>query len=404
MSEINNTLLTVQEAKTLIAAQRFERKQRITSLAEAVNAVLAEDIFALTDIPAFCQSSMDGFALRFADWEAGKPLHVVQEVPAGKTELLSIKPGEAVRIFTGAALPEGTDTVIMQELTEVKNGHVYIQEHAELTNGLNTRPKGAEIKRGQLALAKGTCLTPAAIGFLGAIGVPEVCVFARPSVGIVVTGDELQHPGCPLGYGQVYEASSTMLKAALWEMGIQAVNIYAVEDNLSLVKSVLEEALDKHDVVLTTGGVSVGDYDFVVPAALDAGVRPLFHKVKQRPGKPLFFGRKANIPFFGLPGNPSSVLTCFYEYVWPVIRSLSGMDTALISVNVPLKQRYIKTHALTHFLKGYYANGEVEILTGQESFRLASFAQANCLVQLPEEARIYVANEPVEVHLLPRYQ
>ncbi len=201
----------------------------------------------------------------------------------------------------------------------------------------------------------------------------------------------------------MYEASSYVLKAVLHEMGILNVHVSHVPDSLSDTVATLSAHLNRHDVVLLTGGVSVGDYDFVVEAADKCGVQLLFHKVKQRPGKPLFFGRKDQIPVFGLPGNPSSVLTCFYEYVWPLLNGLLGKMNGLRVLYATLKNNFHKENQLTQFLKGFYQDGEVMILGAQESFRLQSYALANCLVVLPEESREYIVGETVEIHLIPCY-
>jgi molybdopterin molybdotransferase len=194
-----------------------------------------------------------------------------------------------------------------------------------------------------------------------------------------------------------------MLSIALREMGMTDIQLYFAKDDPDETVSALEKALRACDVVLLTGGVSVGEYDFVVPAAERCGVYQLFHRIKQRPGKPLYAGRKDNQPVFGLPGNPSSVLTCFYEYVWPVLRKLTGHDHQLKTLTVPLSAPHKKPHQLKHFLKGYYTDGRVTILPGQESYRMRSFATANCLVVLDEPPHEYQENDLVNIHLLPVY-
>jgi molybdopterin molybdotransferase len=395
-------MITVTEAKEIIRQQLFEKKIVRQPVFQSVNKVLAEDVHALVDIPSFNQSSMDGYAFAFQETGQAQPLKVVEEVPAGKQEILRISEGTAARIFTGAALPQNTDTVVMQELVTL-NGNDLTVLDKNLVKGQNVRVKGAEIEKGERALKKGTYLSPATIGFLSAIGIAEVATFASPVVSIIITGDELQMPGEELLHGQVYEASSSMLQAALFQMGIRDVIIYYAKDTLEDTTAILDKALISSDLILLTGGVSVGDYDFVVKAAALCGIDQLFHRLKQRPGKPLFFGRKGNKPVFGLPGNPSSVLTCFYEYVWAVLRRFEGHEDTLRTLKVPLSAPYTKTNQLTHFLKGTYKEGKVEILPGQESFRLRSFAEANCIVALGEEMKSYELDELVEVHLIPLY-
>lgn len=394
--------ISVDEARHIINKQQFKKKAVDVPVQDAFGRVLATDLHAPADIPAFDQSSMDGYAFSFQNWNPGQSLPIVHEVPAGSKARIEVSGSRAVRIFTGAPLPLGTDTVIKQEVVEVKDNHIFIQD-PDISLGDHVRLKGSEIKRGELALSAGTTLSPASIGFLRGIGLANVNVFAPPSVAIVITGDELQQPGIPLAYGEVYEASSGMLTAALLQMGISEIKVFYAKDSLADTVKQLQDALVFADLVMLTGGVSVGDYDFVIRASEACGIEKLFHKIKQRPGKPLFFGRKSEQVIFGLPGNPSAVLTCFYEYVWPVIRALGGQENQLKTLNVPLAAAYTKKHQLTHFLKGYYHQDKVMILHAQESYRLHSFARANCLVALKGEMKSYLEGELVEIHLLPAY-
>jgi len=361
---------------------------------------LAEDVYASGDIPAFPQSSMDGYAFSFEGWKKHKKIKIVGEVVAGSNENITLEPGNAVRIFTGAAVPTGADTVIKQEKTKTHSEELIIEDDA-LQPGASVRPKGSEIKAGALALEKGSTLSPAAIGFLAGIGTAEVKVYPNPSISIIITGNELQQPGRRLEYGQVYESNSFALKAVLKQLEIENVQISYANDKPEIVTSSLQKALQQSDVVLLTGGISVGDYDFVLQAATKCGVEKLFHKVKQRPGKPLYFGKKNNKLVFGLPGNPSSVLTCFYQYVIPAIEKLSNRKRLLKIVRAPLSRPFQKTALLTHLLKGIYDGNTVTPLDAQESYRLSSFATANCLIQVDEEITACKEGEFVTVYLLP---
>jgi molybdopterin molybdotransferase len=399
---MSEKIITVHEAKEILQAQVYERKIAQLDLAEVNGYVLAESLYAPIDIPAFDQSSMDGYAFAFKDWIPGTPMKVAGKIPAGNNEKLSLDKGGSFRIFTGAPLPQGADTVVMQEKTFLTGDTIMISQ-PELQQGDNRRLRGADIKKGDQALSGGITITASAIGFLGALGYTEIPVYAAPYVAIVITGNELQQPGNELNYGQVYEASSRMLQACLSEMGIKNIKLYFTGDDLEQTVNILTDALHSADVVLITGGVSVGEYDFVVTAAERCGVQRLFHKVKQRPGKPLYAGRKLNQPVFGLPGNPSSVLTCFYQYVWPLLRKMMGHSNSLTYLKVPLAEAFQKNNQLTHFLKGDLKEGKVTILSAQESYRLSSFAVANCLVVLDETMRAYAKDEIVEVHLLPVY-
>lgn len=393
-------MISVADAKKIIQENTITLPPVKMELLQAAGMVLAEDIYASIDIPGYAQSSMDGYAFSFHQWKTNRSLKIKGEMAAGSNETFVLLPGNAVRIFTGAAVPAGADTVVMQEKTKVENSTLYIDDE-NILEGLNIRAKGSEIKAGELAVAKESLLTPAAIGFLAGIGATGVLVYPYPSVSIIVTGNELQTPGQPLLHGQVYESNSYSLQAALKQMHIQKVKVYKAEDKLETVKQVLEEALQQSDIVFLTGGVSVGDYDFVAAAAEQIGVEKVFHKIKQKPGKPFYFGKMGNKLVFGLPGNPASVLTCFYEYAEPALRKISNQKTGLLVLQVPLAMPFKKAAGLTHFLKGIYDGKTVTPLTAQESYRLSSFANANCLIKINEETTICEKDELVEIHLLP---
>ena len=394
-------MISVTEAKKIISENVSPFQPVTLKLQESSGLILAEDVYATTDIPAFPQSSMDGYAFSFAGWKQHKRLKISGEVAAGNNEMFKLTPGNAVRIFTGAAVPAGADTVIMQEKTQVENGELRIEDEM-LRQGNSVRSKGSEIKAGELALEKESTLFPAAIGFLAGIGITEVKVYANPSISIIITGNELQQPGTPLQHGQVYESNSFALNAVLKQRSIQNIQILYATDKPEIVTATLKKALEQSDVVLLTGGISVGDYDFVLQAATECGVEKLFHKIKQRPGKPLYFGKRENKVIFGLPGNPSSVLTCFYQYVLPALEKLSKRKLSLQTVRVHLGKAFQKTAGLTNFLKGFYDGKTAIPLDAQESFRLSSFAKANCLIQIEEEVTSLNEGELVDVYLLPQ--
>lgn len=391
-------MITVAEAKHIISTSIAELKPATFSLAQARGKVLATDVVATVDIPAFPQSAMDGYAFAFDDLQ--KELVIEGEMAAGSSSTIELAAGKAIRIFTGAPVPAGADTVVMQEKVKAENG-VLIIEDEKLQRNSNVRPIGSEIKAGELALPKGSLLTAAAIGFLAGIGVTEVSIIPDPVISIILTGNELQEPGKGLSYGQVYESNSFSLTAALESMHIPVHCIYKVEDDAELLTATLQQALNESDLVLLTGGVSVGDYDFVIRAASACVVTQQFHKVKQRPGKPLFFGTKENKVVFGLPGNPSSVLTCFYEYVTEALAIQTKRPLQLKTIQTTLAKGCMKAPGLTHFQKAYYDGQTVLPLTAQESYKLNSFATANCLLVLNGEKEDYQINDSVTIHLLP---
>lgn len=391
-------MINVQQAKQVIQEAVSYTNIKTVPLLQAFGLVTAEDIIAAISIPNFIQSSMDGYAIKFADKDCD--LQIVGEMAAGTKKSFLIETGQAARIFTGAPLPEGADTVVMQEKVTVENGILKIHD-ASLTLGGNARPKGSEVKEGEIAMHEDTFLSAAAIGFLAGIGCAEVAVYSPPEISIILTGNELQEQGKPLEFGQVYEASSFQLKAALQKAGIKNIGIMHSEDDPEALEKCLHYAMATSQVVLLTGGVSVGDYDYVPAAAAACGIEQKFHKIKQKPGKPLFFGTKGNKTIFGLPGNPSSSLTCFYEYVLPALEKMMHVPSSVTKTVAIATHDYIKPQGLTHFLKAYHSNGSVTPLHAQESYRLHSFAQANCFLVLPEDSAGCKVGDTVEVHLLP---
>jgi len=394
-------MISVQEAKKIISESVSILEPLLLPLSQAACLILAEDVFASMDIPAFPQSSMDGYAFSFEGWKKHKKLKIEGEVAAGSNENFTLAPGNAVRIFTGAAVPAGADTVIMQEKIKTVNGELIIEDET-LQPGNSVRSKGSEIKAGALALETGNTLSPADIGFLAGIGITEIKIYPKPSISIIITGNELQQPGQSLQHGQVYESNSFALKAVLQQLHIESIQILYALDKPEIITDTLKKALEQSDVVLLTGGISVGDYDFVLQAATECGVEKLFHKIKQRPGKPLYFGKKGNKLVFGLPGNPSSVLTCFYQYVIPALEKLSKRAIGLRTIKAPLAKAFQKNTGLTHFLKGFYDGKTVAQLDAQESYRLSSFAKANCLIQIDEDVTSSKEGELVDVYLLPQ--
>jgi len=393
-------MISVNEAKKIIQEQLSPLDPVQLPLLQAAGLTLAADVFSMIDSPPFNQSSMDGYAFCFDGWKNNAALEIEGEIAAGSNTTKTYSSEKAVRIFTGAPVPQGTDTVVMQEKVTVTKGVLTIEDQ-NIHLGVNVRLKGTDSKVGELALKAGNKLTPGAIGFLTGIGITSVSVFPKPAVSIIVTGNELQAAGKPLQHGQVYESNSATIRAALQQLNINEVKVFWAEDNLNVLQKILEEAISVSDVIILMGGISVGDYDYVLQAAENCGVTKLFHRIKQKPGKPLYFGKKENKLIFGLPGNPSSVLTCYYEYLFPALQQLSNQLVGLKELEVPLLKSIDKVAGLTQFLKGYFDGEKVMPLGAQESYRLSTFANANCLIVLDENTNHCEVGENVNIHLLP---
>jgi len=393
-------MISVNEAKKIIQEQVSPLDPVQLPLLQAAGLTLAADVFSMIDSPPFNQSSMDGYAFCFDVWKNNAALEIEGEIAAGSNTTKTYSSEKAVRIFTGAPVPQGTDTVVMQEKVTVTKGVLTIEDQ-NIHLGVNVRLKGTDSKVGELALKAGNKLTPGAIGFLTGIGITSVSVFPKPAVSIIVTGNELQAAGKPLQHGQVYESNSATIRAALQQLNINEVKVFWAEDNLNVLQKTLEEAISVSDVIVLMGGISVGDYDYVLQAAENCGITKLFHRIKQKPGKPLYFGKKENKLIFGLPGNPSSVLTCYYEYLFPALQQLSNQLAGLKELEVPLLKSIDKVAGLTQFLKGYFDGEKVMPLGAQESYRLSTFANANCLIVLDENTNHCEVGENVNIHLLP---
>lgn len=393
-------MISAEEAKKLVRKNTHRLIPAKVPVDEACGLTLAEDLIAGYDIPAFVQSSMDGYAFAFSHWNKKKTLIVDGEIPAGPAAEVKLTPDHAMRIFTGSAVPEGADTVVKQEDVIVRENELTIHNQ-NLEYGSNVRPAGSEIKKGEKAMEKNNRLTPAGVGFLAGIGIHEVPVYPRPSVCVIVTGNELCRPGNNLQHGQVYESNSYTLKAALRRIQINHIQAHQVKDDPEELINVMKETLNEFEIIMLAGGISVGDYDYVLKALNACGVTSVFHKVKQRPGKPLYFGKSERSVVFGLPGNPSSALTCFYEYVVPAIEIMMNQDDSLKTTLAVLTTDFRKKTELTYFLKGKMDGNEVTPLRAQESYRMRSFAVANCLIKMDEGEEEYKKGSTVEVHIFP---
>lgn len=376
-------MIAVKEAKSILKAKIPTGPIKKLPLSTAMNKIVAEEIGSAMDVPSFDNSAMDGYAIAWDDqreiWELS------DEIAAGDSKKHILEHGKASRIFTGAPLPKGANTVIPQEWVKKEDKTISFEKN-HFQKGSHIRTQGAQTKVGDVILEKGQIISPGGIGLLASVGIAEIPVYSPPSVGIIITGSELKALGETLDFGQIYNANGPVLEAYLKKLGIDDIHHYQALDKPHLVQAAIDQALAKHDFILLSGGISVGDYDYVKSGLEKAGVHQLFYKIKQKPGKPLFVGKKENKVIFALPGNPSSVITCFNQYVKPSLLQWMGhSDPWKPSAVLPLADTINKKAGLTFFLKAKVGNGKVHILPGQESFNLISFGTANCFAEVPED-------------------
>jgi molybdopterin molybdotransferase len=319
-------LISIEEARARVLAEARPLPVETRPLAEVLGSVLAEPLVAPHDVPPFDNSGMDGYAVRSADLAEASPEHpvrlrVVETIPAGRVATRALGRGEAARIMTGAPIPPGADAVVQVEATEEKEGEVLV--FARVKPGKNVRPAGDDVRAGDRVLGPGTVLGPAEIGVIASLGFPVVNVHRRPRVAVISTGSELVEVDRPLGPGQIRNSNSYSLRALCQQLGVEATVFGIVPDDYEATRRAMEEGL-RYDVLLTSGGVSVGTFDFVKEVQDELGVERRLWGVAMKPGKPLAFGVRGDTLVFGLPGNPVSAMVSFELFVRPALLRLMG--------------------------------------------------------------------------------
>ncbi len=372
----------------------------------ALGRVLAEDLVSPVDVPSHDNSAMDGYALRFSDLKTdGKvSLKIVGSAFAGAPYPGALKTGEAVRIMTGGVVPAGADTIVMQEHAEAKDGQVSVGGGHR--KGQNLRRAGEDLQRGQPALRRGQPLRPAEIGLIASLGIAEVPVYRRLRVAFFSTGDELVSIGSPLGEGQIYDSNRYTIHGMLTRLGCDVIDMGVVRDDPTLLEAAFREAAAVADVVITSGGVSVGEADFVKELLNKLG-EVVFWKIAMKPGRPLAYGKIGNAHFFGLPGNPVSVMVTFYQFARDALLKLSGRDPIepLPTFRVPCTSTLKKAPGRTEFQRGILsrdAAGALSVrVTGEQgSGILRSMSEANCFIILPTEQGGVTPGTLVEVQVM----
>jgi molybdopterin molybdotransferase len=356
----------------------------------ALGRVLAEDIFSPIDVPGHDNSAMDGWAYRHADLIEGETtlMKRIGTSYAGKPYLGKVGKGECVRIFTGAVMPEGCDTVAMQE--RVAEDSMGVRIPNDLKAGQNRRFRGEDLKTGAIALKKGSLFSAAALGLVASLGIGEVSVYRKLRVAFFSTGDELKGIGSQLGIGEIYDSNRYTIYGMLERAGCEPIDLGNFVDAPDAIRGAFLQAASCADVIITSGGVSVGEADFI-KQMLDELGEVLFWKIAMKPGRPMAYGKIQNAHFFGLPGNPVAVMVTFYQFVRSALATLQGRtDYALPPmVKATLQNKVKKLPGRTEFQRGVLtmtANGyEVKTTGDQGSGILSSMTQANCFVVLGTE-------------------
>ena len=373
---------------------------------DALGRVLAEDVISPVNVPQHDNSAMDGYAVRFADLkpDAEATLKVVGTAFAGKPFEGQVSTGQSVRIMTGAVVPDGCDTVIMQERATANGDSVAVTAVPEA--GTNTRKAGEDLRKGEAAVKKGHLVRPSELGLFASLGIGEVSVYRKLRVAFFSTGDELVGVGQPLGPGQIYDSNRYTLYGMLTRMGCDVLDMGVIRDTPEAIKEAFAQASAAADVVITSGGVSVGEADYVKQILEQLG-EVLFWKIAMKPGRPMAYGKIGQAHFFGLPGNPVAVMVTFYQFVRDALATLQGqtelkpLPTMKVVCTGPIK----KAPGRTEFQRGILSQGEdgqwtVRPTGDQGSGILSSMSQADCFIVLPTETGRLDAGAVVDVQLL----
>lgn len=395
-------MISVEQAQERILSQIKPLPSEEIALASAFSRYTTDDIFAPIDLPAFDNSAMDGYALRAEDVRAASPEHpvplrVIGKVAAGELFRGTVTSGTCARVFTGSALPDGADAVVMQEDTR-SSSHDQVRVLEAVKPWENIRLRGEDVKRGHLIVPAETRLTAARLGLAGAAGVHKVRVSQRPTVAVLATGSELREPGAPLEPGQIYESNRQAIAAMILSVGGAPRIGPLIPDSLEATRQALRDASESADVVVTSGGVSVGEFDFVKQAVEQIGGELDFWKVSMKPGKPFVFGHCGNKLFFGLPGNPVSALVTFALLVRPALLRLQSASQVQLSAQPgTLTEPLVNRGDRRHFVRVTVdSQGHVRSAGRQASHVLSSLSLADGLVDVPPDSTIQ-AGEIVQV-------
>lgn len=350
------------------------------SLAHSLGKILAQDIFAGLDIPPAANSAMDGYVMRFEDWQADKVFEISQRIPAGQAPV-DLKENTVARIFTGAEIPNNADLVIMQENATVCDKGVSFAQTPKQND--NIRPQGQDVQKGARVLEKGIRLEPQHLGIIASLGIEKITVFKALKVGILTTGDELIAPGKILDKGQIYNSNGPMLQALVEKLGYKVESYQHANDNHAETESILAKMALSCDIILSSGGVSVGEEDHV-KNVIEANGELLLWKIAIKPGKPLVHGHVFDTPFIGLPGNPSSTLVTFHWFATIALAVSSGLIVTPVQ-GFNIQASFSRHHSIKRdeFLRVSIVNGKAQAHPQQSSGALSAACHSNGYLHIP---------------------
>jgi molybdopterin molybdotransferase len=392
-------MISEAEARAAVLAKVIPRPKSTRSLFDSLGRFAAQDVFAERQLPAFDNSAMDGYAVQSSSCRSGAQLSVIGEQPAGADRRLTIGAGQAIRIFTGAPLPAGADAVIMQE--DVTRDGETIVAQCDAEPGEFIRRAGADLAVGQKIVARGEKIAAQSVAILESQGMANVTVRGVPRVAIVSTGDEVARTGKTPEAGEVFESNSLMLHALALSAGAEVTRREHSPDNLERMTEIFRAGL-KSDALIVSGGVSVGDHDFVKPALRELGAAIDLWQVSIKPGKPFLFGRAGECCIFGLPGNPVSAFVTFLKFVRPALLKMSGAsdnNLGLRKVPARLATELINDGNRPHYLRGRLQDGVFTVTGRQESHALFGLSRANALLRVAADEK-FAADAIVSVELL----
>ncbi len=400
-------MITVEEALSIVLETPVSSHIEEVPLLNSLNRVCAEDVKASITVPPWDNSAMDGFAVKTEDVESasetsGVKLKVKTDIPAGSFYEGKIEKGECARIMTGAPIPEGAEAVVMREFAHDSGDEVVLERSAE--RGENIRKKGEDINVGDIVVPRGKVITPADIGVMASVQASAINVYRRPTVAVLSTGDELVDLDEKIEPGKIVTSNNYALEAQINESGALTLQMGIIKDDRDILRDAVKKA-SSADIILTTGGVSVGDYDFVKDILGELGFEKKFWKVAQKPGKPLLFGTLGKSLVFGLPGNPTATMLCFEIYVRPMIRMIQGFSNLhRKSVKAEALEDIKKKAGRKHFIRAITENREGKYFfrtTGaQGSGILTSMSKANSIAVVEREATLLKKGEEADVILI----